>query len=242
MHACAAALMRFMVALAACGAAPWTWAADDSVPVDGATTSAAPAAAPVFDFDIPAQPLVAALGRFADVSGRSALFPGTQVAGRRSTSVQGRYTAKAALQRLLEGSGLEVEEITSGKLAALVLRPVAAHAASFDTAADTDAASLGGYENLVQARVWDAICASRSAMGGSDRSLLRFSVDAAGRVHQPRLLGSSGNGRRDAALLDALRRIQLDRGPPPRMRQPVTMLILPEQAGSSACAAARLSP
>lgn len=225
-----AGLTRFMLSLALCGLASSLWA----------DNSRAPNGAALLDFDIPAQPLVSALSRFADVSGRSALFPGILVADRHSSSVHGRYTAQFALQRLLEGSGLEVEEISSGKLAALVLKPILAQT-SVEAVARTGVDSLGGYENLIQARVWDAICASRST-ADSYRSLLRFVVDASGRVQQPRLLSSSGDGQRDAALLDALQRIRLDRAPPAEMRQPVTLLILPEQAGGPACPSGRLSP
>lgn len=224
--------MCFMLFLAVYGLASPAWAADNGEVPDGAAE---------FDFDISAQPLVRALNRFADVSGRSALFPGTLVADRHSSSVHGRYTAKAALQRLLEGSGLEVEEISSGKLAALVLKPIPAQT-PVEAVARTDVDSLGGYENLIQARVWDAICANRSTAIDSYRSLLRFSVDAAGRVQQPRLLSSSGDGQRDATLLDALKSVHLDRAPPSGMRQPVTLLIVPKQVGGPACTTGRLSP
>ena len=228
----AAGLTCFMLSLAVCGLVSPSWAADNGGAPDGAA---------LFDFDIPAQPLVRALNRFADVSGRSALFPGTLVAERHSSSVHGRYTAKLALQRLLEGSGLEVEEITSGKLAALLLKPIPAQT-SVEAVAQPEVDNLGGYEALIQARVWDAICANRSTAIDNYRSLLRFSVDTTGRIQQPRLLSSSGDGHRDAALLDALQSIRLDRAPPPRMRQPVTLLILPEQAGGPACTTGRLSP
>jgi TonB family protein len=227
----AAGLIRFMVSLALCGFASSSWA----------DSSAAPEGAALFDFDIPAQPLVSALNRFADASGRSALFPGSLVAERHSSSVHGRYSAKLALQRLLEGSGLEVEEISSGKLTALILKPIPA-SPSVDAVARADADSLGGYENLIQARVWDALCAQRSTAVDSYRALLRFSVDASGRVQQARLLASTGDGRRDAALLEVLQGIQLDRAPPSGMRQPVTLLILPEQAGGPVCPTRRRLP
>lgn len=199
--------------------------------------SSAIAGVPLFDFDIPAQPLIAALNQFADVSGRSALFPGTLVDGRRSAAVRGRHTAGGALRRLLRGSGLQMEEISSGRVAALVLKPDDAGALAEGPAAPVPA-SLGGYEQLVQAQVWSALCADRATLAGGYRSLLRFSIDDAGRVRQARLLGSTGSQRQDAALLGALRRMRLDTAPPADMRQPVTLLILPEQQGVPDCAGA----
>ncbi len=218
----------------------WTgaaWAVESTGSPVGATSSVAVAKAGdlLHYFDIPALPLATALDRFADVSGRSVLFPGTLLAERHSSSIQGRYTTKVALRRMLEGSGLEVEEISSGKVTALLLKPVAKQP-SVATAPLPEPSALGGYENLVQARIWDAICANPDTATDSYRALLRFSVDAAGRLDQPRLLSSTGDRRRDAALLGALRRVRLDRAPPSEMQQPVTMLILPGQAGGPVCA------
>lgn len=237
MRSYTAGLIGAVVTLAGlCGLAPPSWASDRVTLSAGAASSASAADvdSPVFEFDIPALPLATALSRFSDVSGRSAVFPGTLLAGRHSSPVLGRYTATVGLQHLLEGSGLEFEEIRSGKLTALVLKP-AVRPAAIQTAAPTDPSNLDGYESLTQARIWDAICAHPSTANDSYRSLLRFSVDATGRIHQPRLLSSTGDASRDAALLGALQRVGLGRAPPSGMRQPLTMLILPAQAGGPVC-------
>jgi TonB family protein len=188
------------------------------------------------DFDIPAQALAAALDRFSERSGHSALFSSTLTAGRMSSPVLGRYTPKIALQLLLAGSGLDVEEISTAQVTTFVLKPAARPADAIPT--PDPAATLAGldnYDGLIQAKVWEGICADRRTASGSYRSLLRFQVDAAGRIERARLLGSSGDRRRDRLLLTILQSVQVGRPPPPDMAQPVTMLILPGQDGGPVC-------
>lgn len=201
-----------------------------------AASNAADAEARI-DFDIPAMPLGDALDRFADISGRSAVFPGALLAGRMSSPVHGRHAPPDALRRLIAGTGLELEEIRSGKVSALLLREVQGQVAPVADAV-VDHSRLDGYEAVLQARVWDTICATRG-IDDDRRSLLRFSVDAGGFIQRPRLLGEQADDTRDRRLLAALRRIRLDRAPPADMQQPVTLLILPAQAGGPDCAAAR---
>lgn len=195
------------------------------------TLSSSNPAEPQFDFDLPAQPLASALNRFADVSGRAALFSSTLVAGRTASPVQGRLAPREALQRLLEGTGLAMEEVGAGRVNAFVLKPLGAQA----QAAANARARLERYDGMVQARVWDALCADARTAQGDYRSLLRFRVDAAGRVHRAQLLGSTGDTRRDAVLVATLERVRIDRPPPPDMKQPLAMLILPAQAGGPSC-------
>lgn len=189
--------------------------------------------APSFEFDLPAQPLALALDRFADLTGRAALFSSTLVAGRTSSAVRGHLAPLAALQALLQGTGLEAEEVSAGRVAALVLKP-----AGPSSPAPVAASRAGqeNYDSLIQARVWEALCAAPLTAQGGYRSLLRFRIDAAGRVQRAQLLGGSGDARRDLLLVEALERVRIGRAPPPQMPQPVIMLILPEQGGTPACA------
>jgi hypothetical protein len=218
---------------------PFAIAADDvgspPPPADPRVTPSSNSAEAQFDFDLPAQPLAAALNTFADVSGRAALFSSTLVAGRTASPVQGRFTPRDALQRLLEGTGLAMEEVSAGRVNAFVLKPLSPQA----QAASTARARLERYDGLVQARVWDALCADPRTAQGDYRSLLRFRVDPAGRVHRAQLLGSTGDTRRDAVLVATLERVRIDRPPPPDMKQPLAMLILPAQAGGPSCDDAR---
>ena len=71
-------------------------------------------AAAVRDFDIPGGPLGAGLAAFARQSGDQILYPAELVAGRTGQPVRGQLTSPAALERLLEGSGLAFRQSRPG--------------------------------------------------------------------------------------------------------------------------------
>jgi TonB family protein len=176
------------------------------------------------DFNIPAQPLAAALNRYASLSSRPALFSSEIVAGRTSSAVLGRYAPEAALQHLLEGTGIVAEKVADGPSDAFVLKEVSAQIAippATPVAGD-------GYSALIQAGIWQALCSNPGTAPGAYRALLRFQVNAAGGIQAAQLLGSTGNSRRDATLLESVRQVRIDLAPPPDVvQQPLTMIILP---------------
>jgi TonB family protein len=237
MHTHSARLSRRGVALwMLCGFASqaMAWAADSAdLPFSGDMRSASPAANTtdqLFDFDIPAQALDTALQRYGSLSRQPALYRAEIVNGQTATAVRGRYTPEAALRLLLEGTGLTAEKFDTGAGSAFILK-MADNPAATAGARSPGLGSLNGYPGRVQARVWQALCSDPRTVPGGYRSLLRFQVDAAGQVQRARLIGSSGNARRDAALLAALQGVRMDGAPPPDMPQPVTMLLLPHDAG-----------
>ncbi|WP_398493038.1 TonB C-terminal domain-containing protein [Variovorax sp.] len=220
-----------------CTLATPAWAADNAMQQPSATE----AATAQLDFDIPALPLDEALGRYAAQSRRSTLFRSATVQGRISSAVRGRHSPESALRLLLEGTGLVAERPEEGPAEAFVLKEATAPAPppvlGNAPAADEDD---DGYDARLQARVWAALCANPRTAPGSYRSLLRFEVDAAGSILRPRLLGSSGDGGRDAALLDTLRGVRMDQPPPAAMPQPLTMIVLPRtRRDAPYCNAAR---
>lgn len=180
-------------------------------------------------FDLPALPLADALKRYAALTRQPALFRSEILAGRTSSAVRGRYAPDAALRLLLEGTGLVAEQVRTGSGPTLALKPAEPAAAPPPRAASLG--SLAGYPGLVQARVWQALCDDPRTRPGAYRSLLRFEVDATGRLQRPRLLGSSGDAARDAAMLRALEAVRLAEAPPPGMPQPLTLLVRPTPPG-----------
>lgn len=178
------------------------------------------------EFNIPAQPLAAALDQYAAVSGQSALFSSALVANRESSAVSGRYPPEKALRTLLTGSGLSADKISKGRITTFMLTPVAANARPLTTSPALPD-RLTRYDGQVQAHIWQALCDNPLTIPGNYRSLLRFQIDSAGRIRRARLIGSSGNGYRDAALLTTLQQVQVGQ-PPQSMAQPLTMLILPQ--------------
>lgn len=95
--------------------------------------------------DIPAQPLAAALAKFAEQSGVKTLYAADLLAGKTAPRVQGQLSPAAALQQLLAGTGLRfravgtdavaIEAIPAGEEAATRLRPVTVNAEGVDAAA-----------------------------------------------------------------------------------------------------------
>lgn len=199
-------------------------------------TSAQRGAARLFDFDIPVLPLSVAMDRFAVLSGRSTLYNSALTEGRTSSPVHGRYTSLQALRLLLEGTGLMAEEVVAGQVGALVVKPISPQAQEGMTTSAAVQKQLLAYDSLLQARVWAALCTNPQTAQHDYQSLVRFEVTEAGQIYRVQLLGTSGDRHRDAALLETLGRIQLDR-PPLQFGQPVTLLILPHLDGASACRA-----
>lgn len=228
------AAVAFWMLCGLCGQALATDAA--SSPATGLQAPAEPSEQ-LFDFHLPAQPLPGALNQFAQITGRSALFPSTLVTTPFSAPVSGRYTARAALHLLLEGTGLDVQEINADSTTALVLTPVSPQPVTVADAAPARWDPLLGYDKRVQQRVWEAICRNPVTARSGYRTVLRFRIDPAGRLRRAHLLRPTGNARRDAVLLDVLRTVQVD-SPPPDMEQPLTMLILPGPVDAPMCAAA----
>ncbi|MGK2286271.1 TonB-dependent receptor domain-containing protein [Pedomonas sp. V897] len=68
----------------------------------------------VYEFNIPAQDLGAALNAFARAANQQVTFDPAAVRGKTSAPLSGHYTARAGIERLLENSGLTVRVGRSG--------------------------------------------------------------------------------------------------------------------------------
>ncbi len=144
------------------------------------------------------------------------------------------------MRRLLEGTGLIAEKVDSGLDDAYVLKELGARTVTSRSGASKVDFDYGGW---VQAQIWQALCADPRTAPGGYRSLLRFRVDAAGRIQGARMFRSTGDVDRDAAILATLQGVRVDRPPPPGMAQPLTMLVLPrEPGGAQHCAASTPTP
>lgn len=67
-------------------------------------------------FDIASQSLAQALRSYGQISGQEIIFTRDLVDGKFASPLQGEYTAQAALEHLLQGTGLKAERSTSGAL------------------------------------------------------------------------------------------------------------------------------
>src|SRR5947207_8760105 len=66
------------------------------------------------EFDIPEQPLAAALERFMTLSNVTIVADSGVVGTRKSSTVRGAFSVAGALQLLLEGTGLDSQQIGPG--------------------------------------------------------------------------------------------------------------------------------
>lgn len=233
-----ARLSRRVVALAVlCGLAGSAWAADGAkAPTESAPSrSSSVTVSRQFEFDISAQPLEAALYRYGDVTRQPALFDTSMIVGRTSSAVRGRYAPEVALHHLLEGTGLIAEKLLSEHGETFVLKDAGKASAIAQTTLPK-LSNEGSYPGLIQAGIWQALCADPGIAPGNYSSLFRFQVDAVGRIRSPHLLGTTGDVHRDTLLLAALRRVQIDRSPPPAVvQQSLTMMLLPIDRSEQRC-------
>lgn len=135
---------------------------------------------PLFDFDIPAQPLAEALTRYAAIADRPALFASDMTVGRESAPVRRRYAAETALRLLLDGTGLAAEALDSELGRTFLLKPVPVPPAA-PRAGLADLLGAGDYAGLAQACIVQALCADARTRPGRYSAVLRFRADAAGR-------------------------------------------------------------
>lgn len=193
-----------------------------------ADTSAASAILP--DFDIPALPLAAALERYSRITRLSIMIPGDMAHDLTSSPLRGRYLPEAALRLLLEGTGLAAEAYDSGVAGKTYLLKKSAEPAAPGLPA---LYSQGGYPGLVQLRIWQALCADPYTAPGIYRLLFRFQIDAAGHLSGANLLASTGDAGRDAEVLAALKRVQVEPPPPALTQKSMLMSLLPDGTGAA---------
>ncbi|WP_081768829.1 TonB family protein [Herbaspirillum sp. RV1423] len=183
--------------------------------------------AELFSFNIASIPLSLALQQYASLTHYPTLFRSELVANRTSTAIQGDYAAEDALHVILTGTGLIAEEFNSGASRAFILKLAS------DNLVVKGEQRWVLYSRLLQKRIWQTLCSSPRTAPGQYRTLLRFRVDAIGKIQQSVLLTSTGDKGRDKAVLDVLRQLQMNPAPPVDMPQPLTMLIVPNDAEAS---------
>jgi hypothetical protein len=185
------------------------------------------------DFNIPSQPLEAALDAYGAASRWQVLYETALTSGRRSTEVKGVYTQEAALRLLLSGTGLDFAYTEERSF---TLAPARPQAQARQTARITEFSRfLGGVQTAVMA----ALCRRPETRPGTFRLAMQFWIGGSGAIENPGLLNSTGMAERDAAIADALTRVAFGEAPPAGMPQPVTMVLRAgPPSGKDECAGA----
>jgi outer membrane biosynthesis protein TonB len=192
--------------------------------VHAEAATALPSASRQFAFDIPSQPLAAALEAYSVTTRREVVYNGKLAMGRQSTAVRGTFTPEAALQQLLEGSGLTPRYMAAD---GFVLMPIPADRPRLpvNTAAAT---SVAHYYGVIQAGLRQIFCADSRTQPGSYRVALSFWIDGDGRVSRTLLLGTTGAPDLDARIERSLHTLTIGAPPPGGFAQPVTLIVTPQ--------------
>ncbi|HBN8235957.1 TPA: TonB-dependent outer membrane receptor [Pseudomonas aeruginosa] len=182
----------------------------------------------VHEFDIPPQGLAAALVTYSGVTGMAVLVDGELARGRRSARLQGRFTASDALARLLDGTGL-MARYTSQEAFTLLPAQAARSVVASPISSSRAVQPLDrGYAGALQAALEEQLCRSPHTRPGTYRAVLQLWIGRHGEVRHSRLLGSTGDARRDGALVESLRGVRVMRATPATLAQPLTILLLPK--------------
>lgn len=191
----------------------------------GDRNGAAHPASPVM-FDLPAQPLEAALERYSIVSGWQVIYKTNLAIGRRSADVRGNFTPGTALRMMLVGTGL-VPQYKASDSIILTYAPVTASATSDESADEVDP-SLEDYYGLIQTGLRQAFCATPLIRTGAYRIALGFWIGVSGMVTRTALLGSTGRSDVDASFDRAVHSISVGIAPPAGFTQPIVLLVTPD--------------
>jgi hypothetical protein len=181
-------------------------------------------------FDIPPQPLGAALFAYTREASAEVFVDDVLIAGRQSAPLHGDYDPETALRALLAGSGLEIRRAAPK---AFTLVAIATREPSPDRppAWLSDRTQLRFYA-AVQAAVKGVLCSRLDTQPGRYRAALAVWVDPAGVIDRVRLLTPDVEGATRQALLTGVKGLSVGE-PPPAIAQPVIFVVLPRAPGAT---------
>lgn len=190
----------------------------------------AQAESPLLLLNLPAQDLEHALQAYSRATGMAVLVDRELTRGRRSISVRGRFTAQEALAMLLTGSGLMARYARDDAFT-LQLPAVSQPPATRGAAVRNAARINNSYATALQQAIETSLCRSPLTRPGSFRALVQVWVNPQGLIEHSRLVSSTGDEQRDEALVRNLGTTRVERPAPSSLRQPVTLLLMPDTTG-----------
>ncbi|MBE8603793.1 TonB family protein, partial [Pseudomonas cyclaminis] len=88
------------------------------------------------------------------------------------------------------------------------------------------------YATALQQAIETTLCRSPLTRPGSFRALVQVWVNRDGRIEHSRLVSSTGDEQRDEALVRGLGAARVERPAPSSLRQPLTLLLMPDTTGT----------
>lgn len=181
------------------------------------------------ELDIAPQELTTALEQFSRFTGMAVLVDQQLSDQRHTLGVRGRFTPSEGLRVLLSGTGLAAHYARAD---AFTLQPVRVREVPLP-AGVTPGLGDNNYAAAIQTVIQRNLCGSPLTRPGSFRAVLQMWIGRDGVVQHSRLVSSTGDLMRDKALVDSLQNLRIDRPAPSSLRQPVTLLLLPDSSGRS---------
>jgi hypothetical protein len=186
-------------------------------------------AAGLVELDIAPQELATALEQFSRATGMAVLVDHSLSSRRHTLGVQGLFTPAQGLNVLLSGTGLAAHYARAD---AFTLQPVQVREVPLPPGT-APGLSDSNYAAAIQAVIQRNLCQSALTRPGGYRAVLQVWIGRDGVAQHGRLVSSTGDVVRDRALVNSLQNLRIHRPAPSSLRQPVTLLLLPDSSGKS---------
>ncbi|MBB5051840.1 MAG: STN domain-containing protein [Afipia sp.] len=192
-------------------------------------------------FDIPAQPLAAALHAYSRKVGVQVLYDSRSASGQQSVAIQGYFAPDEALIRLLGNTDLDVRRARTDAIT-LVAPAVIEHGlppVNPLTDADlvlgelrvranvrpNDLEKFADYSETVRSEVQRALLKNPQSATGNYRAVLDLWIDPTRTIRKAALLQSTGDAVRDSAITGTLQGLLIRQPTPADAPQPIRAVV-----------------
>jgi hypothetical protein len=190
-------------------------------------------------FDIPSEPLAAALQTYSQSTGVELFYESEITVGLRSPVLKGRFTPRAALRALLADTGFLIhynrDDAVSLSLPGDPDLPRTGLAGATSLSLPqldvmpageaVDETQLRQFSEAVQEDVTAALSKNSNIRSGTYRVHVKLWVDPSRTIRRADLAQTTGDLGRDAEIATALQGLTISRAPPANMPQPVRIVI-----------------
>lgn len=192
-------------------------------------------------FQIPSQPLAAALQTYSKLTGVQLLYESGAAGDRLSVPVEGDYTRDAALRMLLADTDLVIRYTRSNSITLVPASadpdapPGAVFGGQVDLTLDTllvrrqrpssDPSQLRAYTGVIQSDIQHALRKEAKTRTGAYSAGIKLWIDNPRTVRKTELFRSSGDQERDETIARVLDGMQVSQAPPANTPQPVMVMI-----------------
>lgn len=192
-------------------------------------------------FQIPGQPLAAALQAYSKITGMQLLYESGAAGDRLSVPVEGEYTRDTALRMLLADTDLVIRYTRSNSITLVPASadpdapPEAVFGGQVDLTLDTlvvrrqrpssDPSQLRAYSGIIQSDIQHALRKEAKTRSGAYSAGIKLWIDNPRTVRKTELFRSSGDQERDETIARVLDGLQVSQAPPANTPQPVMVMI-----------------